>query len=261
MEQASTIRYRSDAHVATIELHRPERANAIDPDTFAALGEAYHRAEHDDEVRVVVLTGAGADFSVGLDPQAFLPALQERLFSLDAPGRINPFGTSSRMSKPLIAAVQGTVGAMAHELILAADIRVAADDARFGQGEVSRGTTPAGCASVRMPLEVGWGNAMRWLLTAEDWPAEEALRLGLVQEVVPAGRQVERALELAAVIAAHPPLAVRETLRIARRAYEGAAHHVYGELLPAMYTLLGSADFAERLAAIKEEREPVYTGL
>lgn len=260
VKQSSTVRYEQHAAVAIIELSRPSAANAIDPATFEALAGAYHRADHDPETRVVVLAGAGADFSVGLDPKAFLTDLTQGRFSTDGPGRINPFGTTTRLSKPLVAAVQGRVGAMAHELLLAADIRIAAEDTVFGQGEVSRGTTPAGCATVRMPLEVGWGNAMRWILTGEDWDAHEALRLGLVQEVVPVGTQLERALALATTISAHPPLAVRETLRLARRAFEGPSHHVYGDLLPALYGLMGTHDFAERLTAMREEREPVYNG-
>ncbi|WP_167735930.1 enoyl-CoA hydratase-related protein [Nocardioides sp. 503] len=259
-KSTSTVTYEERGAVALVQLDRPGRANAIDPPTFAALAAAYHRAEHDGDTRAVVLAGTGADFSVGLDPQAFLPELVARRYSTDGPGLVNPFGTTTRLSKPLVVAVQGRVGAMAHELLLAADIRVAAEDSVFGQGEVSRGTTPAGCATVRMPLEVGWGNAMRWLLTGEDWDAAEALRLGLVQEVVPVGSQLDRALALATTIAAHPPLAVRETLRLGRRAVEGPAHDVFAALLPALYDLMGTADFAERLTAMREEREPVYVG-
>lgn len=254
------IGYARSGAVAVVTLNRPEQANAIDPDAFEALGAAYHRAEHDPEVRVVVLSGEGAAFSAGLEPAAFLPVLQERRYSTDGPGRINPFGTTTRLSKPLVVAVQGTVGAMAHELMLAADIRIAADDAVFNQGEVSRGTTPAGGGGLRMPLEVGWGNAMRWLLTGENWDAAEALRLGLVQEVVPTGTQIARALELAEKIAQHPPRAARETLRLGRRAVEGASHAVFADLIPALYELMGSHDFQERLAAMREGRTPVYTG-
>ena len=260
VKKSSTVQYEQRGAVAVVTLNRPEQANAIDPPTFAALAAAYHRADHDATTRAVVLAGSGADFSVGLDPKAFLPELLERRYSTDGPGWVNPFGTTTRLSKPLVVAVQGRVGAMAHELLLAADIRVAAEDSVFGQGEVSRGTTPAGCATVRMPLEVGWGNAMRWILTGEDWGAAEALRLGLVQEVVPTGTQLDHAVELATTIATHPPLAVRETLRLGRRAFEGPAHEVFTALLPALYDLMGSADFNERLTALREEREPVYVG-
>jgi enoyl-CoA hydratase len=101
---------------------------------------------------------------------------------------------------------------------------------------------------------------MRWILTGESWDAAEALRLGLVQEVVPVGQHLARALELAEKIAAHPPLATRETLRLGRRAWEGHAHDVFADLLPALYQLMASRDFQERLAAMREGREPVFTG-
>lgn len=260
MTSDETVRYTRSGALALIDLNREGVANAIDPHTLDALAEAFHAAEYDTGVRVLVLAGAGDDFSVGLDPQSFLPTLREHMYTADGGGRINPFGTTTRLSKPLVVAVHGRVGAMAHELMLAGDIRIAADDATFSQGEVSRGTTPAGGAGVRMPLEVGWANAMRWILTGDEWDAAEALRLGLVQEVVAHGTQRARAIELAERIAQHPPLAVRETLRLAHRAWDGHAHAVYAELIPALYQLMSSRDFGERLAALGQGREPEYTG-
>jgi enoyl-CoA hydratase/carnithine racemase len=255
-----TVNYEQQDKVALIELNRPSQSNAIDPATFEALGAAYHQADNDAAISAVVLHAAGADFSVGLDPEGFLPRLKEKTFTLDGPGRVNPFGTTSRLSKPLVVAVQGTVGAMANELLLAADIRVAADDAKFAQNEVTRCTTQTGGGSVRMPLEVGWANAMRWILTGDSWDAETALRLGLIQEVVPAGEQLARATELAKKVAANAPLALRETLKIGRRAYDGHAQDVYGDLVPTLYRMLATEDFAERLQAQAEGREPVYKG-
>ncbi|MFI0366780.1 crotonase/enoyl-CoA hydratase family protein [Actinomadura sp. 1N219] len=259
MNANKTVHYERRDRLALIRLDRPGTSNAIDPPTLQALGAAYHRADNDDAV-AVVLYGEGPDFSVGLDPKSFLPTLQARTYSADGPGQINPFGTTTRLSKPLVVAVQGTVGAMAHELMLAADVRIAADGTRFSQGEVSRGTTPAGGGAVRMAAEAGWGNAMRWLLTGESWGADEAVRLGLVQEVVPPGEQLPRAIEIAERIAANPPLAVRATLELGRRAREAHAHQVFADLIPTLYRLLDTADFAERLTALKEGRDPVYTG-
>jgi enoyl-CoA hydratase len=260
VKPATTVHYQRRGAVAKVELRRPDQANAIDPPTFDALAAAYHRADHDEKIRVVVLCAAGPDFSIGLDPQAFLPELQARGFSFDGGSHINPFGTTTRLSKPLVVALQGTVGSMANELLLAADIRVAAEDTVFSQGEVSRGTSPAGGGSIRLPLEIGWGNAMRWILTGESWDAAEALRVGLVQEVAPTGSQLTRALELAETIAAHPPLAVRRTLGAGRRAVEGHAHYLFADLLPTLYDLMDSEDFAERMAAMREGRKPTYVG-
>ncbi|WUH98622.1 crotonase/enoyl-CoA hydratase family protein [Spirillospora sp. NBC_00431] len=259
-ENSKTVYYERRGRLALIRLDRPGTSNAIDPPTLQALGAAYHRADNDGEVVAVVLHAEGPDFSAGLDPKSFLPTLQARTYSADGPGRINPFGTTTRLSKPLVVAVQGTVGAMAHELMLAADVRVAAEGTRFGQGEAGRGTTPAGGGAVRMAAEAGWGNAMRWLLTGEEWGTDEAVRLGLVQEVVPSGEQLPRAIEIAEKIAANPPLALRATLELGRRAREAQARQVFADLIPTLYRLLDTADFAERLTALKEGRDPVYTG-
>jgi enoyl-CoA hydratase len=254
------VHYESADGIAQIRLERPDESNAINPEVFFDLGRAYYKAEHDQPTRVVVLYGAGDDFSIGIDPGAFLFILLNRRFSFDGEGRINPFGTTTRLSKPLVAAVHGEVGAMANELILAADIRIAADNTKFSQGEPSRGSTPAGGASIRLPLEVGWGNAMRWILTGESWSAQEAHRMGLVQEVVPHGEQHGRALELAQTIAKHPPLGIKETLRIGRQAWEAQANATYPSLLPTVNALIGSNDFKERIMANREGREPNYTG-
>ena len=257
---SSPVHYESADGIMQIRLERPDASNSVNPEVFFELGKAYYKAEHDKAIRAVVLNGAGDDFSIGIDPMSFLSILLERRFSFDGEGRINPFGTTTRLSKPLIAAVHGEVGAMANELILAADIRIAADNTTFSQGEPSRGSTPAGGASIRLPLEVGWGNAMRWILTGESWTADEAHRMGLIQEVVPLGEQHARALELAQMIAQHPPLGVKETLRIGRQAWEAAALATYPTLLPALNALIGSNDFKERIMANREGREPDYTG-
>src|SRR5256885_2231397 len=134
--------------------------------------------------------------------------------------------TTSRPDVEVETAVHGWVMTLAIELLLAADIRVAASDARFAQMEINRGIYAFGGATVRLPRDAGWGNAMRWLLTGEPYDAAEALRIGLVQEVVEPGRQLDRAIELAEAIAIRsPPLGVKATLPSAHRArLEGEAH-------------------------------------
>ena len=121
-----------------------------------------------------------------------------------------------QVPKPVVMAVQGIAFTLSIELALASDIIIAADNVRFGQLEIARGIMPFGGATVRAPAQLGWGNAMRFLLTAEEFGAEEAMRIGLVQEVVPAPGQLERATEIAAMIAAQAPLGVQATLANAR---------------------------------------------
>jgi enoyl-CoA hydratase len=137
---------------------------------------------------------------------------------------------------------------------------VAADDVRFRQLEIGRGIMPFGGATFRAPAQLGWGNAMRFLLTAEEFGAEEARRIGLVQEVVAAGRHVERAAELAGMVAEQAPLGVQATIasaRLARAAAERAAvEHLRG-VLP---QLLASDDAAEGVRSFVERRTASFTG-
>jgi enoyl-CoA hydratase/carnithine racemase len=158
-------------------------------------------------------------------------------------------------------AVQGIAFTLSIELALASDIVVAADDVRFRQLEVGRGIMPFGGATLRAPLQLGWGNAMRFLLTGEEFGAAEALRIGLVQEVVAPGQQLQRAVEIAKRVAAQAPLGVQGTLanaRVATRAAaeQAAAQHLQG-LLPGV---LASEDATEGLMSFLERREARFTG-
>ena len=146
-------------------------------------------------------------------------------------GSVFPVGSVDPLSlrpplrtKPLVCAVQGICFTLGIELMLAADIVIAADDCRFAQIEVKRGIMPAGGATIRMVERAGWGNAQRYLLTGDEFGAPEALRLGFVQEVVPAGRQKERALEIAGAIAEQAPLAVRASLASSRISVDQGPH-------------------------------------
>ncbi len=175
--------------VLTIGIDRVDTQNRIDIPTFAAIGQAYYQLEHDDDLRVAVLHGKGPDFSQGLDQASWGAALRNGPFQ--TPQKfIDPVATAGpERSKPLIVAVQGHVTRIAHELFLAADIRIAAQDAIFNQGEVTAASFPGGGATVRFVREAGWGNAMHYMLSGEDWRTDDALRMGLVQIVTPPGQQ------------------------------------------------------------------------
>jgi len=165
-----------------------------------------------------------------------------------------------RVPKPVVMAVSGIAFTVAIELALASDIVVAADDVRFRQLEVGRGILPFGGATMRAPARLGWGNAMRFLLTGEEFGAAEALRIGLVQEVVAPGKHVDRAKELAALIAQQAPLGVQGTLANARLADaegEPAATAHLRSLLP---KVLASEDAAEGLKSFLERRTATFTG-
>ncbi len=256
-----TVTLDRDGHVLLMGVDRVAKRNAWDLQTIADVGAAYDLLADDHDLRVGVLYGHGEHFSAGLDLAEVLPAMAARGVEVIAgPGRHDPFGLWGQpVPKPVVLAVQGIAYTLSIELALASDIVVAADDVRFRQLEVGRGILPFGGATLRAPVQLGWGNAMRFLLTGEEFGAAEALRIGLVQEVRPAGRQLDRAVELARLVAAQAPMGVQGTLasaRVAARELTGAREHLAG-LLPG---ILRSEDAAEGLRSFVERREAVFTG-
>ena len=242
-----------------IAIDRPDKANAIDADIIAGLSRAYAELSEDPGLRVGLLYGIGAHFTGGLDLASVGPVLAAGGDGLLPEGGRDPWGMYGEPStKPIVTAVQGRCFTAGLELVLNSDICVAAADTVFGQQEVSRGIVALGGATVRLPARVGWGNAMRYLLTGDRFDAAEALRIGVIQEVVPAGTQVTRALDIANRIAAQAPMAVQATLAEARAALGGtAAAARLREIAPA---LLASADAQEGIASLIERRTPVFTG-
>ena len=246
--------------VLLIGIDRPEAQNRIDVPTFMALGQAYYQLEHDDDLRVAVLHGRGADFSQGLDLPSWGAALAHGPLKTPA-DFLDPLGTSGAdRSKPLLVAVQGRVTRIAHELFLAADVRVAAQDAVFNQGEVTAAAFPGGGATIRFVREAGWGNAMRYMLTGEDWRADEARRMGLVQELTAPGQQLDRASDMAKRIAAAAPLGVRAVLASAHRSLSDGEKAALAALQPEFGRLMRSEDRQEFIRALHENRAPVYLG-
>jgi enoyl-CoA hydratase/carnithine racemase len=250
---------RPERGILTIGIDRGPEAT-IDVPTFLALGRAYHELDHDDEVRVGVLYGRGPSFCRGIEPQSWATELAKGPLQ-PGPEFVNPIGTvGPARVKPLVVAVHGDTSFVGHELFLAADVRVAARDTTFSQGEVTRAVFPAGGATIRFVREVGWGTAMRYMLTGDRWNAEEAYRLGLVQELTPSGQELDRAIDIARKIAAAAPLAVRATLASAHRAQAEGEKAAYEALPREFGALFRTADFQERLKATREGRAPAYTG-
>lgn len=251
-----------DGHVLLIGVNRAEKRNAFDMEMLEQLAAAYERLGDDADARVGVLFAHGEHFSAGRDLAVVGPAVAERGPKVLAGSRkYDPFAVwAEPVPKPIVMAVNGIAFTLSIELALAADIVVAAEDVRFRQLEIGRGIVPFGGATFRAPAQLGWGNAMRFLLTAEEFGASEALRIGLVQEVVPPGRHVERARAIASTIAKQSPLGVQTTLanaRIARRRGPQAAADHIGAQLP---TILASADAAEGLRSFLERREAKFEG-
>ena len=214
------ITVQRDGHVLLIGINRPAKRNAVNLAAMDALCGAYEMLGTDEQLRAGVLFAHGDHFSAGLDLAEVGPAVAEHGPQvLYGSHRFDPFGVwREPVPKPVVMAVNGIAFTLSVELALAADIVIAAEDVRFRQLEIGRGIVPFGGATFRAPAQLGWGNAMRFLLTAEEFGAAEALRIGLVQEVVPAGAHLQRATDLAHLIARQAPLGVQATLASARRA-------------------------------------------
>ena len=206
------VDYERVGAAALITINRPERRNAVDGPTAAALLEAHERFAADDEARVMVLTGAGEEaFCAGADLKA--------LETLDADAPAGPMGFSRLTpAKPAIAAIGGWCVAGGLELALWCDLRVAGEDARFGCLERRWGVPLIDGGTQRLPRVVGLGRALDMILTGRTVDAPEALAIGLVNEIVPAGSHVTRALEIAETIAAFP----QETMLSDREAAHAA---------------------------------------
>lgn len=234
-----------DRHVLSIGLDRPEKRNAADLQMLRELSLAYGELDRDPDLRVAVLHAHGDHFTAGLDLADVAPAVTETGLDIVPEGGLHPWQVTGRdLTKPVVMAVRGTCLTLGVELALASDIVIAGTSARFGQIEVSRAILPFGGATIRLPRRVGWGDAMRWMLTGDLFDAEEAHRIGLVQEVLDDDRVDARALELAHRIAAQAPLAVQATLANAHRAVRDGDAAAEAELQPQLVRLLASEDAA-----------------
>lgn len=243
-----------------IGIDRSDARNLLDPPILIGLGKAYYQLDHHDDLRAGILHGVGPDFSFGLDGPAFVAAQAAGILPVKDPDYIHPFGARPPIrAKPLVAAVHGGVWYGAHELFLAADIRVAASDTSFSQGEVTRGVFPGGGATIRFTREAGWGNAMRYMLTGDTWGAEEARRMGLVQEITAPGKQLDRAIEFAQKIATTAPLGVRATLASAHQSLTGE-EAAFAALAADFAHITQTADPKEARRAAQEGRAPVFQG-
>jgi len=250
-----------DGHVLLIGLNRPDKRNAADFAMLQQLSLAYAELENDPELRVGFVFAHGDHFTGGLDLADVGPRIGADGLDITADGGIDPWQVSGvALSKPVVIAVQGTCLTLGVELVLSADIAVAASSARFGQIEVARGILPFGGATVRFPRAVGWGNAMRWMLTGDLFDAAEALRIGLVQEVVADGEQYDRGLELARRVAAQAPLAVQATLANARLAVRDSDAAAEAALQPELVRLAGSDDAAIGLQAFVTRQPAEFVG-
>ncbi len=252
-------------HIATITLNRPDRLNAISGEMLDGLSRALVDCNQDDDVRVVVLTGAGRGFCAGLDLQAQASGqgfdtegggLATRPFDL----RNAPPVVLNQMDKPTICALNGGAAGYGMDLALGCDIRIASEASKISAAFTRRGVLPESGGTWLLPRIVGWSRAAEIVFTGRTLNPAECLELGIVSRVVPAARLYEEVREIAAEIAANAPLAVQATKRMMRmgmnETFEANVHHAFLQLLP----LFRTRDFREGVAAFLEKRQPSFDG-
>ena len=249
--------------VLMISINRPAKRNGFTPKMFRELGEAYTRLDADAALRVGVLHAVGAHFTAGLDLPSIAPLMRrgEKAVPL---GLVDPLDLGmpgyQRRTKPMVVAVKGITYTLGIELMLAADIVVAADDCRFSQLEVKRGIMATGGATLRMAERAGLGNAMLHLLTGDEFGSAEALRLNFVQRVVPAGQELVEAVKIATAIAAQAPLAVVATRLNVLKAVEHGPLVAMHDFMDVQQRLSNSEDASEGVASFVEKRDARFTG-
>ncbi|MFP6583008.1 MAG: crotonase/enoyl-CoA hydratase family protein [Candidatus Hydrogenedentota bacterium] len=247
-------------HVWLMGLNRPAKYNGLTPKMFTELTDAYKELESNDELRVGILFGHGDHFTAGLDLPKFREYMKrgERAFDQS---EVDIYGQQNKLSKPLITAVHGITYTAGIEMALAGDIIIAARGARFSQLEPLRGVMATGGATFRFVERCGWGNAMLHLLTSDEFSAEEALRIGLVQELVEPGEQLNRAVELAEKIAQGAPQAVYATKASSMTYAESGEAACIAEFAKIQKRLANTEDAEEGVSAFKERRSPVFKGV
>jgi len=258
MENPTEGRITTEArgHIFLMGIDRTRKMNAFDLPMLRSLMAAYTEYEKNDQLRCAVLFAHGDHFTAGID----LTQVRPEHF-ITPPGTIEPMGIYGQArSKPVIIAFHGRCLTIGIELALASDICVAAENTRFGQIEVKRGVFPAAGATVRMVALMGWGNAMRYLLTGDEFDAREGHRIGLVQEVTPVGQHLERAIAIAETIAQQAPLAVRMTLLSARKSVMEGQTAAFKALLAQYHELEKSEDAKEGVRSFVERRTARFSG-
>lgn len=241
--------------VLVVTINRPDQKNALNAAVAKGVAAAMDELEGSDGLRVGVLTGAGGTFSSGMDLKAFLrgetPVIEGRgLCGL----------TQAPPRKPLVGAVEGWALAGGFELLLACDLVVAGQSARFGVPEVKRALVAGAGAALLLPRRISRAHALEMLLTGDPVTADRGAQIGLVNRVVPDGTALDTALGLAQTIAANGPLAVAVTKQIARSAADWTLTEGWREQDRLMAPVFASDDAREGAAAFAEKRRPVWLG-
>ena len=265
----SELLFEKQGHVGLITLNRPDRMNAITGAMLAEFSRVLIACDEDRDVRVIVVTGAGRGFCAGLD-------LKEQAAGAGGSGAVSGDQVAANTSrfdlrdappivlhqvdKPTVCALNGGAAGYGLDLALGCDIRIAADTAKLSAAFTKRGVIPESGGTWLLPRMLGWAKAAEVAFTGRTLSAEQALELGLVNQVVPGELLMKEAMAIAEEIASNAPLAVQATKRMMRMAldetFEANVHHVYLQLLP----LFRTADFKEGVQSFLEKRPADFKG-
>ena len=252
------VRMTTEGRICVISLDNTAKKNAITPELMSQLSAHLTAFEANDELWVAVMDPAGEHTTAGLDmPKFFGPTATAKPIPAN---QVDPFALKRRSTKPVISVVHGITYTIGIEMMLAADIAIAADTARFCQLESKRGIAPLGGAHFRYLTRTGWGNAMYHLFLCDEFDAHEALRIGFVQEVHPYGKHRERAMEIARRICQCAPLGLRATKAAALK-YLEQGERAAVEVIPSIEkAVFATDDFKEGVQSFIERREARFKG-
>ena len=241
--------------IAVITINRPEARNAIDRETALAAEAAVQRINEDAEVRCAIVTGAGGNFCAGMDLKAFLRGEVVRL-----PGTGFAGMTQAKLEKPFIAAIEGYALAGGFEIMLACDMAIASETAKFGLTEVKRGLVANAGGLVRLPRQMPVKLASEFVLTGDIFPAERLAASGLLNRIVPAGQALSSAMEMARTIASNGPLAGAVSRQVLNESLEWPEAELFDRQFVLTAPVFASEDAREGAAAFAEKRTPVWKG-
>jgi enoyl-CoA hydratase/carnithine racemase len=263
---SDVVRVEISDRVATVSLNRPDKLNAVSPEVFAGLHAAGRRVAEDDGVRAVLIRGEGRAFCSGLDLSSLQAFGEGRVPSGDGERAVDVnaaqagFAIWQQMSKPVVAAVHGYALGAGLQLALAADVRIAAEDAVMSVFEITYGLVPDLGGTQLLPVITGPARAKELIWTARRFTAEEAERWGIVNRVVALGALEEEARALALDLASRPPLPIAFTKELVRKAGRVSLEEGMRAEIEAQMRCLASNDMREAVAAAFEKRAGNYTG-
>ena len=255
------VNVEQQGHILKIGLNRPEKMNAMNRAMYHEIAAAYYQLQNDLELRVAVMYAEGDHFTSGLQLDDWAGVFANGKGIEPGEGELDPFHiTGEGLTKPVVFAAQGICFTCGVEMMLNTDIRVAAKGTRFAQLEVKRGIFACGGATIRLQREIGWGNAQRYLLTGDEWTAEQAYQWGLIQELVEPGEQFNKAMEIAEKIAKAAPLGVQGSLKSSKIAVSEGQEAAKERLFPELRPVMASEDVKEGIQSFLERREAVFKG-